>query len=292
MACLSGKVPYTTREAALEHQKALAYRNHLDGHPERSKGLNVYLCDCTAWHVGHLWDTTPLVYHYTTMATLDSIVQRGELRPRSKDVREPHPLLWFSWNPNWDHSVVKDDREEQVPSTGRWATEVTGGGLIRWGAPAWVAKLRWSDYLTLNKKPKVEREYLALRGNPTEWLCTDHPVPLTDCRTFDVYYRGQWTSGESVSDEAFEAYVYDREEVYLRAWIRLIDKIDAAKTDAATPDHLDLCLDDDAEVIICEDYVLANRLSRWRRQHRAEIEQYNVQQDILQRGMRQRRRRR
>lgn len=293
MACPSGKIPHADREAALLHQKGLVYRNHLAGQSARSKGLNPYPCpECPAWHVGHTDERVPLVYHYTVGVRFDRILQSGSLRPRRTDapsaaIDEPNPLLWFSWNDQWEYSVMKTVAD--VPPW-RAYTELCGEGLYRWGAPASVAKLRWNDYLARNATCLVQREMMSQYGNPAEWLCTDQRVQLSECCSVEAYYRGRWTA--DVSDEDFAAYLDERDAVYDAAQDRLYAKVKhlrgdtillavkalIAKTvrlpkDAMLKVHADAIpiitaldrspVEDDAEAILLEDYRLSVRRIGW-----------------------------
>src|SRR5438067_368328 len=126
MACT--KIRHETRDQALEHVKALVWKNHVARRSERSAGLAPYPCEhCSAWHVGHQ-KALPLVWHYTVGRYLDAIVESGVLKPapprtmsrkalRSltqeereylrRMLHEPAPLLWFSRNPVWEYSVMK-----------------------------------------------------------------------------------------------------------------------------------------------------------------------------------------
>ena len=280
MACPTGKVQHSSREAAEAHQKRLVWKNHVCGQDERSKGLNVYPCPlatCGAWHVGHSHgERMPLVYHYTTMDRLDDILAVDELRPRNgrrlgRAINEPNPLLWFSWNQVWEHSVIKDPRKRRRnPPTGRAITELHGEGLIRFSAPASVAKKRWNDYLLLNETPYVQREFMAQRGNPVDWLATDQPVPLDACRGLEVWYRGAWVDGADVSDEAWEAYIHEREAVYEAAWHRLAEKVLTMDVDGTDT----LKLEDDAETILFDDYMVACHLDEWKQEHLDEIRKF------------------
>ena len=281
MACPTGKVPHATREAALEHQKKLVYKNHLAGQTERSKGLNVYPCpQCAAWHVGHSeGPKMPLVYHYTVARYLDRILEAGELRPRnsrevSMAINEPNPLLWFSWNPDWEHSCIKDPRPAQrrgTPPTGRAITELWGQGLLRFGAPATVAKLRWNDYLTLNTTPIVQREMMAQRGNPVDWLATDAPVPLSTCKAYEVWMHGRWVAWDTLDGDEFDVYLEGRKDVYEEALWRLGKKVLATTNwdEMAT-----ITLDDDAEKILYDDYMVDMRQMEWGRLHIEEVRKF------------------
>src|SRR2546426_7796630 len=80
MECGS-KIRHKTRDEALEHIKALAWRNQVSGQPERSARIAVYPCgQCGAWHVGHQ-ESAPLVWHYTVRAFLNSILVADALKP-------------------------------------------------------------------------------------------------------------------------------------------------------------------------------------------------------------------
>jgi hypothetical protein len=238
------KIRHATRDEALEHIKRLVYHNHVAGEDHRSAGLATYPCDeCGAWHVGHR-ESSPMVWHYTTMSYLDAILASDELRPSKPrklgrdmirslrqehravllQLNEPEPLLWFSRNEEWEYSVDKI----HVTTAGRAQTEVRSGGLLRFGVPASFAKLRWSDYLARNPLTRRLRNAMAARGNPVEWLATDEPVPLKYVRQIQVYMRS-WLPVDQVDDETFERYIAGREAEYDVAWESMKRKVTAAK---------------------------------------------------------------
>jgi len=242
MPCTHPKRLHETREAALEHVKSLLWRNQVEGHPERSYRLGVYPCDQSpGWHVGHAHGTPP-VYHYTFGSKLDAILAADKLRVpsdarRTKRQRqiEPEPLLWFSRNPEWEFSVFKA-RKEMFGHRYTWRTlnEIVAQGLVRFAVPAVYAKLRWPDYVERNRVPSIERDAMALYGNPTEWLATDEDVPLdVCCRAGDsgvqVFYRGEWVNVADVDEAAYDAYLKDRPDAYAKAEASLWKKVEAAE---------------------------------------------------------------
>ena len=123
----------------------------------------------------------------------------------SRDMIEREQLLWFSRNTFWEHSIDDPDRQ---------SLEEGGEGLLRFGVPASVAKLRWSDYVARNHTHPALQRMIAVRADPTEWLATDEPVPLDRVRRTDVYFYGAWVPIDQVDDDAFEKYLAEREEVY------------------------------------------------------------------------------
>ena len=138
----------------------------------------------------------------------------------SREMVEREQLLWFSRNEFWEHSVDEPTRE---------FLEIHGEGLLRFGAPPSVAKLRWFDYLTRNQTASVLRQYFAGRADPTEWLATDEPVPLDKMKRIEVYYGGAWAAIDQVDDEAFERYLAERPAAYEAAHQTVIEKMDCWK---------------------------------------------------------------
>ncbi len=261
---------HPTRDEALEHIKALVWRNHTTGHTDRSAGLAAYPCDeCGAWHVGHQ-QTAPPCYHYTVGAYLDRIIQADALRPRRprrdgrsrrgnapRLVDEPAPLLWFSRNPVWEYSVMKVVPPGEPPGSpiaiGRSYNEMLGAGLLRFAVPSFLAKLRWSDYLRLNPTSTQHRDTMARIGNPTEWLATDEDVPLSSVRAIEVFYRGAWVSVDDIDGEAYDRYLAERRTLYAAAHTSLTAKMRRAaetETEAETETVVDLT---EAERILLED---------------------------------------
>jgi hypothetical protein len=235
------KLKHATRDSALDHVKSLVWKNHIAGNDARSAGLTPYPCEhCGAWHVGHE-QTAPLAWHYTVKKYLDEILNddallpplphitsRQELNSLPQHLRmalkrfdEPAPLLWFSRNPLWEHSVVKTRKP-----WGMARNETMGRGLLRFGVPASYAKLRWPDYLRLNHPHPKLVESMVTRGNASEWLATDEPVPLSAVRAIEVYIQGNWVSVTDIEDEEFDTYISTRAQVYREAAVSLNRKMD------------------------------------------------------------------
>jgi hypothetical protein len=287
------KIKHASRELAMTHIKALILKHRAEGHDDHSAGLTPYQCaTCGAWHVGHE-SMAPLVWHYAVVRDLERIVDSYELRPpaprRAGDVmvmgaqrrhlspaerrrfvrrvEEPAPLLWFSRNVDWEYSVMKAaPRTDGAWCHGQSHNELAGGGLLRFGVPASLAKLRWSDYLQLNHVPTSHRDLMAQFGNPTEWLATDVPVSLTWARAIEVYHEGTWVDIQSAPDtffEAFDAYINGRQAVYEAAARTLHDKLRAWRQ----TDHLSELSLTEAEMILYRDARQKHRVERFAEQH-------------------------
>src|SRR5206468_7461242 len=140
---------------------------------------------------------------------------------------EPEPLLWFSSNLVWEASVSKIDDRAVLRDNGariqpgRASNECLGGGLLRFGVPATLAKLRWADYLQRNPCPPWERHHMEQIGDPREWFATDEPVPMDRVRTIEVFYRGSWIDMASTPDD-FEDYLTERGAECEDAWKTLL----------------------------------------------------------------------
>ena len=165
-----------------------------------------------------------------------SFVRRGQAHPLPPVVEVPvpgtgfrlrasrfsvelDPLLWFSHDPDWEHSV------RITGHSGRENNEIGGGGLLRFGVRASFAKLRWSDYLARNTTPPRMRDALAGMGNPTDWLATDEAMPLANVHAIEVYYRGHWMPVADVTDDEFDRYLDERPRVYAAARESLMSKL-------------------------------------------------------------------
>jgi hypothetical protein len=243
------KIAHVTREDALAHLKALVWKHESRGESQRSRGLAVYPCDrCEAWHVGHQ-PSIALVWHYSIGTMLDRILDAGELRPRrpqkvtARHLRhmspkqrsrarrmwnEQAPLLWFSRNKDWEHSVIKIAPSRPFPPyppAGRCWNEMSGEGLIRFGVPASLATLRWGDFLDRNPMPIALRDAMTRRGNPTEWLATSEAVPLERCRAIEMYYRGAWTPIADIDPDDADRYFEQRYAAYEEGWNSLLEKL-------------------------------------------------------------------
>lgn len=220
--CASGKKQHATRDAALIEMKRLVYDNHVRGDDARNAWLNVYPCDeCNAWHIGHSQQTVPTIYHYDRLDVLDRMTDTVALQPSKpyrlsravrryhtgprlalyKTIEEPAPLVWFSWNAEWDFSGA--------PHPGPFVSKpvVPGEPLIRIGAWASIAKLRWSDYLERNRTSRLMRNETARLGKPADWLATDQPVSFTQVKSLEIWMNGAWQSVESVPAEQLDSLV-------------------------------------------------------------------------------------
>jgi hypothetical protein len=212
MACRTNKIEYPTRDAALAEQHTLVYHNHVRHNDHKSALLNVYPCPhCNAWHLGHL-PQSPTVYHFDTMPRLARALTptkrklpklwrrqlTGSLLQRVIAHQEKQPMVWFTWQPDWDLTTM--------PHPGLFLSGVVPhlrDGFVRIGCPASVAQLRWSDYLTANHTMRFHRDEVAKHGNPSEWLATPTTVPPSAVRSVDVFYRGAWVPADTVYEDDF-----------------------------------------------------------------------------------------
>ena len=79
-------------------------------------------------------------------------------------------------------------------------------GVLRVVAPAFVAKLRWSDYIQRNKTARGRCGLLAELGNPAQWLATDAPVPVSDFHALEIWYRGSWVNVDRLTGDELDAW--------------------------------------------------------------------------------------
>ena len=284
MMCLPcDKILHPTRDEAFEHLKKLLARDLLRAkdqgkdRSENSERMTVYPCPVTeGWHVGHLRDDRPLLYHYAVSTQFNQIKKADQLRPPSAfRSRARYPALWFSRNQDWDYAVYRDPRPDtrypmRWPEKGRAITEVFGEGLIRWGARQTVAKVCWNEYADRNNIPLLQRQGIALRGNPAEWQATYDPVTIGEedfagkvvCHTFDIWYDGRWVAGHDVDPAAFDQYLAGRVAAYNTAWKRLLVKLRDKPVVGTT--LTTVTPDDEAEAILLEDLKVWQRVREWR----------------------------
>jgi len=147
-----------------------------------------------------------IVWHYTTGDAFLGILRDGHIRA-STGGQTPNekPITWFSTEPLWEPTVYKklmrpDGTGEQLGMSGLLAH---GFQLIRIGAPAGVAPLRWTDIKEQSGIPVHEQRWMArvskdLGGNPSRW-------------------RGAWGAVQIVGQLA----VIERFDTALNAWVAL-----------------------------------------------------------------------
>ncbi|MCO6457455.1 MAG: hypothetical protein J5I93_19310 [Pirellulaceae bacterium] len=142
-----------------------------------------------------------LLWHYTTVQKLDSIVHSGAIQPSAPPrERDEKPVVWFSSRPDWDPTA-----NPVVAAAGgrtrRYATLdetiVVGGGLARIGVAAEVAPHDWKAYKRLSgvsprrAKAMYDRA-LALGSRPSSWFVSFAAVPRQQWQAVEVCVDGQW----------------------------------------------------------------------------------------------------
>jgi hypothetical protein len=174
------KIQHATRDEALEHQKQLVFKNASSGDSERSRGLNVFPCDdCGFWHVGHA-ETLPLVWHYTSCAQLDKIMESDRLEPGN-----PRAFLSEDWMDD------KDDIEDYLEgSLSIVAIPLTRSFQKRYsrGYPRWVeVPLRNSKGHVTVSRDMIERDRLLWFTRNEFW---EHSIDDPDRETLETADKG------------------------------------------------------------------------------------------------------
>jgi hypothetical protein len=226
MTCVTtGKIPHPTRDAALDAQKRLVYQNHAHGRDHRSAGLQVYPCtSCRAWHVGHADTRVPRIVHYDLLSHVlctddalhpakprrlpTQLARRtsGRIYAMLKALEEPTPMLWFRWADSpWDLRGIPH-LGTFVPRPGvETPKQRQSLGLVRFVAPAYVAKRRWCDYTKANKTAWLLQSALRQLGDPTQWLATDAAVPFAAMDAIEVWRGDAWVAVSDVPEAELDA---------------------------------------------------------------------------------------
>jgi hypothetical protein len=137
-----------------------------------------------------------IVYHYTKGYHIETIRIVGELRPTTIGVpKGERPILWFSSNPVWEHTVSSH--------LGIQGTRRLGQGLYRIAID--TEKTRVYDWLQLKQLSQMhprmqdylEREAVRIGAKPEEWFGTFKPVPREQWVAIEVWPEGEpwklWT---------------------------------------------------------------------------------------------------
>jgi len=182
------KIQHQTREDALEHQKQLVFRDASTGHPEKSRGLNVFPCEaCGFWHVGHA-ESLPLVWHYTSCESLDAIMESGALEPGNPRAFLSEDLL--------DEDDVVDYLEGSLTIAAIPLTR-SFQNRYRRGYPKWVdvPLPKTKSHVTVHRE-MIERDRLLWFTRNEYW---EHAIDDPDRETLETACKGFLRFGVSSS---------------------------------------------------------------------------------------------
>lgn len=147
---------------------------------------------------------TEIAWHYTTGEVLVKIAKSQELRPATAYVpKHERPILWFSFNPEWEETANKGIIENGKNRTvTRQEMIASGVGLVRFGIYVFKKRDYYRDesgvkffgWPKLARKAKMSvevRKGLELRAcdvgaNPCDWVGMFSSMPLDHCNKLEV----------------------------------------------------------------------------------------------------------
>ena len=145
---------------------------------------------------------TTILWHYTFLPHLESILRDGLIKPATALVEPPErPIVWFSRNQFWERTVTKSMKF----SDGRWI-ELDFKGMVKHGVfPVRIGVLPETapyDWLALrtisHMKPEMAdglvRVAEELRADPRDWRGTFSPVAIAAWVELEVYRNDAWVT--------------------------------------------------------------------------------------------------
>jgi hypothetical protein len=123
-----------------------------------------------------------VLYHYTTVEKLRSIIKSGGIRPSNARIEPSEkPVVWFSSRPTWEPTATK------CPLTGKLGQLVTAsaqGGLARISVPPDAAPYIFSQLPRVAGTTTATCIGLLVSGldlgaDPDQWRFTPEPVPVS-----------------------------------------------------------------------------------------------------------------
>ena len=145
---------------------------------------------------------TTILWHYTFLPHLESILRDGLIKPATALVEPPErPIVWFSRNQFWERTVTKSMKF----SDGRWI-ELDFKGMVkhgvfpvRFGVLPETAPYDWLALRTISHmKPEMAdglvRVAHQVGADAQDWFGTFTPVPMEGWVDLQVYKNDAWTT--------------------------------------------------------------------------------------------------
>ena len=145
---------------------------------------------------------TTILWHYTFLPHLESILRDGLIKPATALVEPPErPIVWFSGNQFWERTVTKSMKF----SDGRWI-ELDFKGMVKHGVfPVRIGVLPETapyDWLALrtisHMKPAMAdglvRVAEEVRADAQDWFGTFTPVAIAAWVELEVYRNDAWVT--------------------------------------------------------------------------------------------------
>ena len=145
---------------------------------------------------------TIILWHYTFLPHLESILRDGLIKPATALVEPPErPIVWFSKNQFWERTVTKSMKF----SDGRWREldfkRMVKHGVfpVRIGVLPETAPYDWLALRTISHmKPEMAdglvRVAEEVRADAQDWFGTFTPVPMEGWVDLQVYKNDAWTT--------------------------------------------------------------------------------------------------
>lgn len=137
-----------------------------------------------------------MIYHYTKVFYLRSILAHG-LKPTDLCIAPGEkPVLWFTTNAHWENTVFCIDAPTLGEAHGAMRRH---GGLARIGCDDSVAPHRWKELKELANIPSkvatgLYQAAIAVRSRPGEWRGTFAVVPVEKFQRIEVFDGLAWVS--------------------------------------------------------------------------------------------------
>ena len=149
----------------------------------------------------------PMVWHYTTAPSFAAIRKDGLIRPSTMYLTPgERPIVWFSSDPLWEHTVVKGVRafDGSVIQLGMSGLLARGVGLIRIGVDPDTAPMTWPELKRHSRMPaKIARGLVRVANgwgaSASKWRGTFDAVPTEKWQAIEHFENRRWTALEPIA---------------------------------------------------------------------------------------------
>ena len=146
-----------------------------------------------------------IVYHYTDLKSGISILQDGYLEVPEKGQKYGLiPALWFSKQSIYDPSALKDYKQYGIIKLNSFEEQVITHGCMRFVYDENDTLTSWRDFLRnsnlkRNRGQEIEKTYLEIGCNPSDWLCSFKNMSLRLFDSIEVFTdKWDWANEDNI----------------------------------------------------------------------------------------------
>ena len=145
---------------------------------------------------------TTILWHYTFLPHLESILRDGLIRPATALVEPPErPIVWFSRNQFWERTVTKGMKLASGRSLELDFNAMVAHGVfpVRIGVLPETAPHDWLALRTISRMEPAMADGLVrvaeeVRADPRDWYGTFKPVAMKEWVDLQVFKSDVWVT--------------------------------------------------------------------------------------------------